>query len=162
MDQFIGCDAHKKYSVFVAVNERGEVSPAVRVGHEREPYRQFLKQLPPGSQVALEAGGHYYLMADEMEAVGHHPRLAHPLEAKKRMGKTGKKIDKVDATGLGILLRNGTLPEVWIPPSVLRSMMKRRQSIQSALIPPRVRGGSIAPQSGNCRDQVSFKRSMAP
>jgi len=35
------------------------------------------------------------------------------------MGKT-KKTDKLDATRLAILLRNGTLPEVWIPPSELR------------------------------------------
>src|SRR5436189_5952781 len=88
MEQFIGCDAHKKYSVFVAVNERGEASPAIRVGHDREQYRQFLERLPAGSQIALEAGGHYYWMVDEMEAAGHRPRLVHPLEAKKRMGKT--------------------------------------------------------------------------
>ena len=93
MEQFIGCDAHKKYSVFVAVNERGEASPAIRVGHDREQYRQFLERLPAGSQIALEAGGHYYWMVDEMEAAGHRPRLVHPLEAKKRMGKTGKKTD---------------------------------------------------------------------
>jgi len=120
MEEFIGCDAHKKYSVFVAVNERGESAEALRVGHEREQYRQFLQRLPAGSQVALEASGHYYWIVDEMEAAGHHPRLVHPLEAKKRMGKTGKKTDKVDAKGLGILLRNGTLPEVWIPPAQLR------------------------------------------
>jgi transposase len=35
------------------------------------------------------------------------------------MGKT-KKTDKLDAGGLAILLRNGTLPEVWIPPADLR------------------------------------------
>ncbi|HEY7615274.1 MAG TPA: IS110 family transposase [Terriglobales bacterium] len=120
MEQFIGCDAHKKYSVFVAVNERGEAAEALRVGHDREQYRQFLQRLPAGSQIALEASGHYYWIVDEMEAAGHHPRLVHPLEAKKRMGKTGKKTDKVDAHGLGILLRNGTLPEVWIPPAQLR------------------------------------------
>jgi transposase len=120
MEQFIGCDAHKKYSVFVAVNERGEAAQALRVGHDREQYRQFLQRLPVGSQIALEASGHYYWIVDEMEAAGHHPRLVHPLEAKKRMGKTGKKTDKVDANGLGILLRNGTLPEVWIPPAQLR------------------------------------------
>jgi len=43
------------------------------------------------------------------------------------MGKTGKKTDKVDANGLGILLRNGTLPEVWIPPSELRD---QRESLR--------------------------------
>jgi transposase len=120
MEQFIGCDAHKKYSVFVAVNERGEASRRVQVIHDREQYRRYLEQLPPGSQIALEGSGHYYWIVDEMEAAGHYPRLAHPLEAKKRMGKTGKKTDKVDANGLGILLRNGTLPEVWIPPAELR------------------------------------------
>src|SRR6202008_1906563 len=120
MEQFIGCDAHKKYSVFVAVNERGEASQKMQVGHDREQYRRYLEQLPPGSQIALEASGHYYWLVDEMEGAGHHPRLAHPLEGKKRMGKTGKKTEKVDARGLGILLRNGTLPEVWIPPAVLR------------------------------------------
>ena len=56
---------------------------------------------------------------DEMERAGHRPRLCNPLEAKRRMGLTNK-TDKLDARGLAILLRNGTLPEVWIPPSELR------------------------------------------
>src|ERR1700737_2221148 len=99
MEQFIGCDAHKKYSVFVAVNERGEASQQVRVGHDREQYRRYFPQLPPDSQIALAASGHYYWMVDEMEAAGHHPRLALPRKAKKRTGKTGKKPDKVDASG---------------------------------------------------------------
>jgi transposase len=45
--------------------------------------------------------------------------LCNPHEAKRRMGLTNK-TDKLDAKGLAILLRNGTLPEVWIPPSELR------------------------------------------
>lgn len=49
----------------------------------------------------------------------HTPKLANPLEIKRRMALT-KKTDKLDARGLAILLRNGTLPEVWIPPSELR------------------------------------------
>jgi len=35
------------------------------------------------------------------------------------MGLTHK-TDKLDAQGLATLLRNGTLPEVWIPPGELR------------------------------------------
>jgi len=58
MKQFIGCDAHKKYSVFVAVDERAEASRAIRVEHDREKYRRFLEQLPAGSEIALEASGH--------------------------------------------------------------------------------------------------------
>lgn len=54
-----------------------------------------------------------------MEAAGHLPRLANPTESKKCMGKPHKH-DPLDAKGLSILLRNGTLPECWIPPKPLR------------------------------------------
>jgi transposase len=119
MEQFIGCDAHKKFSVFVGVNEKGHVGEAIRVAHDREAYRKFLARLPPRSAIAVEASGHYSWLVDEMECMGHCPKLCNPLEAKRRMGLT-KKTDKLDARGLAILLRNGTVPEVWIPPSELR------------------------------------------
>src|SRR5579863_7389404 len=119
MAQFIGCDAHKKYSVFRTVNEEGKLAPAHRVGHDREQFRAYLTQLPPASSIAVESSGHWYWLIDEMERAGHRPRLANASEAKRRMGKT-KKTDKLDAGGLAILLRNGTLPEVWIPPAELR------------------------------------------
>ncbi len=119
MQQFIGCDAHKKYSVFVAVNEKGQAGEAMRVSHDREIYREFLARLPPRSTIAVEASGSYSWLVDEMERAGHRPRLCNPTEAKRRMALT-KKTDKLDARGLAILLRNGTLPEVWIPPSELR------------------------------------------
>ena len=119
MEQFIGCDAHKKFSVFVAVNEKGQAGEALRVSHDRETYREFLGKLPAHSKIAVEASGHYSWLVDEMERSGHHPKLCNPLEAKRRMGLT-KKTDQLDARGLAILLRNGTLPEVWIPPGELR------------------------------------------
>jgi transposase len=119
MEQFIGCDAHKKFSVFVAVNEKGHAGEALRVAHDRQLYREFLGRLPPHSSIAVEASGSYSWLVDEMERSGHRPKLCNPLEAKRRMGLT-KKTDKLDAKGLAILLRNGTLPEVWIPPSELR------------------------------------------
>jgi transposase len=119
MEQFIGCDAHKKFSVFVAVNEKGHVGEALRVAHDRQLYREFLGRLPPHSSIAVEASGSYSWLVDEMERSGHRPKLCNPLEAKRRMGLT-KKTDTLDARGLAILLRNGTLPEVWIPPSELR------------------------------------------
>ena len=119
MQQYIGCDAHKKFSVFVAVNEKGHAGEALRVAHDRQLYREFLARLPARSEIAVEASRNYGWLIDEMERAGHRPRLCNPLEAKRRMGLTNK-TDKLDARGLGILLRNGTLPEVWIPPGELR------------------------------------------
>src|SRR6478609_11591248 len=111
MEQFIGCDAHKKFSVFVPVNEKGQAGEALRVAHDRQLYREFLARLPAHSTIAVEASG-------EMERSGHRPKLCSPLEA-KRIGLANK-TDTLDARGLAVLLRNGTLPEVWIPPSELR------------------------------------------
>jgi len=39
MEQFIGCDAHKKFSVFVAVNEKGHAGEALRVAHDSSTIR---------------------------------------------------------------------------------------------------------------------------
>jgi transposase len=119
MEQFIGCDAHKKYSVFVAMDECGKFGPAETVIHDRKVYREFLGRLPDHSPIAVEATGSCYWLVDEMREAGHEPQLAHPLESKRRMGKT-KKTDRLDARALAMLLRNGTLPRVWIPPAELR------------------------------------------
>lgn len=55
MEEFIGCDAHKKYSVFVVVDERGRVGRPVRVGHtDRKQFRGYLQSLPAGSPIAVE------------------------------------------------------------------------------------------------------------
>ena len=131
MKQFIGCDAHKKFSLFVAMNEEGEYGRAMRVGHDREVFRAFLKDLPPSSQIALETSGSYYWLVDEMERAGHVPQLAHALTAKRRM-EGRHKTDERDARGLAMLLRNGTLPRVWIPPAELRDqreMLRLRMSL---------------------------------
>ncbi len=119
MMYYIGCDAHKKYSVFVSMNEHGQCEAPLRVEHTREALRAFLAALPPGSPIAVETIGNWYWLVDEMEQAGHHPKLAQAREAKRLMGKANK-TDKLDAKGLATLLRNGTLPEVWIPPSALR------------------------------------------
>jgi len=133
MEQFIGCDAHKKFSVFVSLNEKGEYGPSQRVGHEREVFRSFLQTLPPGSQIALETGGCYYWMVDEMEQAGHVACLAHAFTAKRRM-EGRHKTNERDARGLAMLWRNGTLPKVWIPPAELRDqreMLRWRMTLSN-------------------------------
>lgn len=119
MKQYIGCDAHKQYSVFVVVDETGQVHPAQRVNHAGTAFRDFLDHLPPDAPIALETSGHWYWMVDAIEQAGHSPRLTHARHAKLQMGLVNK-TDKLDAKGLAVLLRNGTLPTVWIPPAALR------------------------------------------
>ena len=119
MKQFIGCDAHKAYSVFVSVNEAGQAGRPVKVTHDGNCMREFLEELPSGSQIAVEAGGSYYWIVDAISGAGHVPHLAHPTASRRRIGGRHK-TDERDALGCAELLRSGLLPEVWIPPRQLR------------------------------------------
>jgi hypothetical protein len=91
MEQFIGCDAHKKFSVFASMNERGEYGPSIRVGHEREVFRQFLRELPVKSQIAIETSGCYYWLVDEMEQAGHIPRFGARYDSQAEDGRATSK-----------------------------------------------------------------------
>lgn len=120
MEYYIGCDAHKKYSIFTGISEKGEILAAKRVEHKnKDHYRLYLQTLPAGSRIAVETIGSWYWMIDEMEKAGHYPQLVHAQRAKLMMGQTNK-TDKLDARGLAILARNGTLPTVWIPSGDIR------------------------------------------
>lgn len=119
MKYYIGCDAHKKYSVFSIVNESGQAMTPERVPHDKELYRKYLNVLPAGSPIAIESVGNWYWMIAAMEQAGHLPILVNPKKAKLLMGNINK-TDKLDARGLAMLNLNGSLPEVWIPPAELR------------------------------------------
>src|SRR5215213_8817340 len=121
MKKYIGCDMHKKYSVFVAMDETGKVEAPVRVAKDSLELDAYLKTLEAGTPVAVEASGGWYWFVDRLEEAGLDVRLVNPLEAKKRMPGRNK-TDALDATGLAMMLRNGTLPEVWIPPAQLRDL----------------------------------------
>ena len=107
MKQFIGCDTHTRYSVFVSVDETGRIGAPVRIEHGGRDLRDYLSSLEKGTPVAVEASGGWYWFMDELEKAGLDARLVNPLEAKHRMGGKNK-TDKLDAKGLAILLRNGT------------------------------------------------------
>jgi len=121
MKKYIGCDMHKKFSVFVTMDELGKLEAAVKVANDSLELSSYLKTLTPGTPVAVEASGGWYWFVERLEEAGMEVRLVHPLEAKKRLAGRHK-TDSIDAAGLAMRLRNGTLPEVWIPPANLRDL----------------------------------------
>jgi len=95
MEQFIGCDAHKEFSILVAVDEKSKASKPARVEHTRESLRAYFQTLPARSEIAIESMGSRYWIVDEMERAQPIPHLTNPLEAKKRMGKPNKKTGSI-------------------------------------------------------------------
>ncbi len=118
-DYTVGCDAHKHFSLFAVLDEKGDLVQRTRVGHVPGAIGAFLSQFPEGIPVALETVGNWYWIVDEIEAAGCIPLLAHAAKAKVMMGNIHK-TDKLDAQGLATLLYLGKLPSVWIPPAEVR------------------------------------------
>jgi transposase len=144
MEKYIGCDLHKKFAVFAVMDERGKVAKAERVINDRLELRAHLSRYEKGTPIAVEASGSWYWFVDELETAGLDVRLVNAQKAKSRMSGRNK-TDELDAAGLAMLLRNGTLPEVWIPPGTLRDLrglMRTRLSLrqQASALKCRIHG----------------------
>jgi transposase len=115
----IAFDSHKRYTFARVENDHGEHPQEFRIEHRRGNIAGFLRQHPSGSSVAIETIGNWYWIVDEIEQAGMEPRLVHARKAKMMFGCLNK-TDKLDAKGLNLLQRTGTLPTVWIPPAAVR------------------------------------------
>jgi len=115
----IAFDSHKRYTFARVENENGETLKECRIDHKRGQIYEFLSRQEPGSPVAIETIGNWYWIVDEIEQAGMKPRLVHARKAKMMFGCINK-TDKLDAKGLNMLQRAGTLPTVWIPPGDVR------------------------------------------
>lgn len=87
--------------------------------HAHGTIKNFVNRWTVGSAVAVETVGNWYWVVDEIEAGGGKPQLVNARLAKLMMGMVNKS-DKLDAKGMNRLQRTGTLPTVWIPPSLVR------------------------------------------
>jgi transposase len=119
MNSIIGCDAHRRYSLFAVFDTTTLSVQSTRVNHQPGAIKDFLSDFPEGTPVALETVGNYYWIVDEIEQAGCIPHLAHAAKAKVIMGNINK-TDKLDAKGLATLIHLGSLPTVWLPPSEVR------------------------------------------
>jgi transposase len=115
----IAFDSHKRYTFARVENDNGEHPQESRIEHRRGNIAGFLSSQQPGSPVAIETVGNWYWIVDEIEKAGMEPHLVHARKAKMMFGCINK-TDKLDAKGLNMLQRAGTLPTVWIPPGDVR------------------------------------------
>jgi len=115
----IALDVHKHYTWARVENTEGQQLYASRLAHNRGCIKNFVQRWTPGSPVAVETVGNWYWVVDEIEAGGGKPQLVNARLAKLMIGNANKS-DKLDAKGLNLLQRTGTLPTVWIASSPVR------------------------------------------
>jgi len=115
----IAFDSHKRYTQACVERLDGARICEERIEHQRGRIKEFLSVYEPGTPVAIETIGNWYWLVDEIESAGMEAKLVHARRAKMMIGSVNK-TDKLDARGLNLLQRCGTLPTVWIPPGKLR------------------------------------------
>lgn len=115
----IALDSHKRYSQVSVETMDGQIVKEGRIDHQPGAITQFLQAWPAGTPVAVETVGNWYWIVTEIEQAGMVPQLVHARKAKLMHGSINK-TDKLDARGLNLLQRCGTLPTVWIPPGPTR------------------------------------------
>lgn len=137
MEEYIAFDSHKHYTWVEHEKVTSGKLRQYRLEHAPGAIRQALVGSEPGTAVALEATANWYWIVEEIEQAGLVPKLVHPRKAKLMMGLINK-TDKLDAHGLNLLTRNGTLPTVWIPPGPLREVRELTRT-RVALVRQRTR-----------------------
>src|SRR5437764_4087992 len=104
---YVGVDIHKRYSVLVAVDERGRELARGRIsGNSVHAFAQFFEALQGPGKVVLEAcwnWGRIYDVLSEIEQV-EEVVLAHPLKT-RLIAEAQIKTDSLDALALATLLR---------------------------------------------------------
>lgn len=126
-----GLDIHKRYSVAVTFNERGERLRQARLHHDHPGvFADYFHSLPEPSEVLLEACWNWGTIYDQLETVEAVDAVFVSHPAKNRIIADAQiKTDQVDAAALGTLLRGRFFAPVHVPSAEVRArknVLRRR------------------------------------
>ncbi len=66
---YLGFDMHKKYSVFVSMDEKGNYDSFIRKDNDKRSIKEYLSTLPKGVPIAVESIDNWYWFIDKIEQV---------------------------------------------------------------------------------------------
>jgi transposase len=139
---YVGVDIHKRYSVLVAVDERGRELKRGRVtGNAAFGFAQFFSDLEGPSKVALEACWNWGRIYDLLKEIGgiEEVVLAHPLKT-RLIADAQIKTDALDASALATLLRGDLIARAYVPSKATRQRKEvLRQRLYWARLRTRIR-----------------------
>lgn len=120
---YVGIDIHKRYSVLCALDEQGRKLKEARIeGGCASGFAQFFKGLEGSSKAVIEACWNWGVTHDLLEELEEVEEiiLAHPLKT-RLIADAQIKTDRLDAFGLGTLLRGNLVARAHIPGKATRA-----------------------------------------
>ena len=133
MGMVCGLDLHRQQITFDAMDTMsGEVWRGRVWQPDRERVRRWLRddvaRRADGQPVAMAVEGctGWRYVVEEIEAAGYEAHLAEPADTQAARGRKHRaKTDRSDARLLRELVRQGELPESWIPPPIVLEWRER-------------------------------------
>jgi transposase len=126
----IGIDVHKRKCTIAQQGEDGELKMLPSINNTRKEWREFLQELPPEAEIALEVSTSGYFAMSVLEEAGWKER-AHWVHTAGIDSLRKQKTDRLDARRLARKLSvaaRDPLPEAWFPPPEIRELrMRARQ-----------------------------------
>ncbi|HVH70757.1 MAG TPA: IS110 family transposase [Candidatus Dormibacteraeota bacterium] len=119
--QYVGFDAHKKYTFFTQMDARGQIQRQGKLANDRDALATFFAKIEEPARVVIEATMNWYHLYDLLESLQIPVTLAHPLRT-RAIAEAKVKTDKVDSTILAHLLRTDLIPAAYIPPQAIRDL----------------------------------------
>lgn len=124
---YYGLDVHKKYTVYVRMDQDGQILDRGRIANTQEAAAAMLAPAQGEAQVVLEACGLWPYLYDLLTAQGAQVTLAHPQRV-KAIAAARVKTDQVDARTLAHLLRTDLIPPAYAPPQEVRQQRELLRS----------------------------------
>jgi transposase len=128
---YIGIDAHKRMCDITALSKDGELLFHEECRTSKKALLLLAEGMPPGAEVAIEASTSGKYVARVLQDAGVNVTVAHPLEVRRRAGKT-KKTDAHDSRILAELHRMNWLPRSYLPSQEedeIRSLLRHRMNL---------------------------------
>jgi len=119
--RYVAIDAHKYYVVIGGVNAELEVVLPPRRIQLGELEAWLRAQLKATDKAVIEASTNTWTIYDQVARYAGEVVVAHPPHV-KLIGGAVVKTDKHDVRRLAKLLAVGMIPEVWVPPLVVREL----------------------------------------
>ena len=116
-------DIHSKIIVCTTLDENGNVVRKDRFENSFENLEAYLSVFQKGDSFVMESTGFYEPLYDFIESHGFRVILANPLKI-KLIAESRMKNDDVDSEVLAKLLKNGWVPESYVPRKEIREIRR--------------------------------------
>ena len=118
---YAGIDFHKKYSVIVEENEKGEIVRQMRLLNDRRSLESYVESLGDDTKIAIEATCNWYYFYELIEEHDVEVTLVHPLKT-RAIASAKINTDEISAKILSDLLRGNLIAPAYIPPRRVRDV----------------------------------------